>query len=190
MSKILTVKRITVSKPDIDETESTHCITDVGYISDASEPPLQIPLDIAVNGALDRMEISSDMSWTAFCLAISSKLNVPASQLDLAWKLSTETKNDLPRHLSSAAHLLQLISTATQHLEGKIKSRSKKEFAVQIINKSSPAADTAKPPNGSHGSKAKVCFHTCWMNHTDLGCSRQTRKMLKQSLPLKRCRRR
>jgi len=74
----------------------THPVIGVGFVSDGSEQLLQIPLDVAVDGALDRIEVSSEESWTGFCRTISAKLKVPVSQLDLAWKLSFEPKNAMP----------------------------------------------------------------------------------------------
>ena len=74
----------------------THPVIGVGFVSDGSEQLLQIPLDVAVDGALDRIEVSLEESWMGFCHTILAKLKVPVSQLDLAWKLSFEPKNAMP----------------------------------------------------------------------------------------------
>lgn len=119
---------------------------------DEDDPVFQIPLQVPVGGALDNVELPSDTSWMAFRVMVSNKMDIPESKLDLAYKLSNEPKGDLPHCLSTAKHLLQLITAASQHFSGTIKSRSKKPFYVVIIDKS--PKDTAKK-NGNKG-KCKV----------------------------------
>jgi hypothetical protein len=103
---------------------------------DEDDEVFQIPLQVPVGRALDNLEIPSDISWTMFHLLVSNQMDIPESKLDIAYKLSIEPKSDLPHCLCTAQHLLQLITTADQHLSGTIKSHSKKPFSVIIVDKS------------------------------------------------------
>jgi len=78
-------------------------------------------------------------------------MDIPESKLDIAYKLSIEPKGDLPHCLRTAKHLLQLITTANQHLSGAIKSRLKKPFSVIIVDKS--PKDTGKRSGNKGNSK-------------------------------------
>ena len=118
----------------------------------------QIPLQVPVGRALDNLESPSDISWTMFCIMVSNQMDIPESKLNIAYKLSIEPKSDLPHCLSTVKHLLQLITTADQHLLGAIKSCSKKPFSIIIVDKS--PKDTGKK-NGNKGN-SKVSSAPTW----------------------------
>jgi hypothetical protein len=171
-----------------------------GFVSvdEEEEKAFQIPIQIPVNGAMDSLEVSSTISWSKFRVKVSNKMDIPESKLDVAYKLSIEPKGDLPHCLSSAKHLLQMISTADQHLSGKVKSRSKKPFAIVIVDKT--PKDVAKKGGSKGGSKVSSGrLKQYCINNADLEVvarlqsARKTRVILmqrlsnpKQSQPLRR----
>jgi hypothetical protein len=123
---------------------------------------LEIPIQVPVSGAMDTIEVLSTISWTRFRVKVANKMEIPESKLNVAFKLSIEPKSDLPHCLSTAKHLLQMISLASQHLSGKVKSRSKKPFSVIIIDKTPKGPkDTAKKGKGFKGTKVCCCHETC-----------------------------
>jgi hypothetical protein len=130
-------------------------MVDMTLADDEDDEVFQIPLQVPVGGALDNLEFPSDISWTAFHVMVSNQMDILESKLDIAYKLSIEPKGDLPHCLTSAKHLLQLITTANQHLSGAIKSRSKKAFYIVIVDKS-PKDTGKKTQKSSNKGNSKV----------------------------------
>ncbi|KAH9991332.1 hypothetical protein BJV74DRAFT_884865 [Russula compacta] len=130
---------------------SLHEINMGNILDDEDDGISQIPLQIPVCGALNNLEFSSDILWTAFCTMVSNKMDIPELKLDIAYKLMTEPKGDLPHCLSTARHLLQLITMANQHLSGAIKRGSKRPFSVIIVDKS--PKDVGKKASNKGNSK-------------------------------------
>ena len=95
----------------------------------------QILIQVPMCGAMDTIEVPSTISWSRFWVKLSNKMDISESKLDVAYKLLFKPKADLPHCLSTAKHLLQMISVASWHLSGEVKTRSRKPFAVVIVDK-------------------------------------------------------
>ena len=82
-------------------------------------------------------------------------MGIAEAKLEVSYKFSTDVKSEMPHCLTSSAHLLRLIDTASQYIHGDIKTRSKKPFSVIIISKVSSETMT-KPKSLSDGKTKPV----------------------------------
>lgn len=138
-------------------------MTDIVDIDDDDDQVFEITVQVPVSGALDTIEVRSTLSWMRFRIKVANQMEIPESELNVAYKLSVDPKSDLPRCLSTAKHYLQMLSLASQHVLGKVKSRSKKPFSILIIDKTpKDVAKKGKGPKGFKGTKVSTCHKTSW----------------------------
>jgi hypothetical protein len=83
-------------------------------------------------------------------------MGIAEAKLDMSYRFSTDVKLEMLRLLTSSAHLLRLIDIMSQYIKGDIKTRSKKPFAVIIIN---TASEVKTKGEGSSG-RAKSVRHS------------------------------
>ncbi|KAG2109469.1 hypothetical protein BD769DRAFT_1392524 [Suillus cothurnatus] len=77
------------------------------------EDIIDIPLHVPVNGVLDTLTITSNISWDAFHCKIAGAIEISLEDISMVYKFSTDAKMDSPHKLNSAHNLLQLFGDAS-----------------------------------------------------------------------------
>jgi hypothetical protein len=67
---------------------------------------------VPVNGVLDTLTITSNISWDAFHCKIAGAIEISLEDISMIYKFSTDVKMDSPHKLNSAHNLLQLFGDA------------------------------------------------------------------------------
>ncbi|KAG2087848.1 hypothetical protein BD769DRAFT_1396433 [Suillus cothurnatus] len=78
-----------------------------------NEDIIDIPLHVPVNGVLDTLTMTSNISWDAFHCKIAGAMEISLEDLSIVYKFSTDVNMDFLHKLNSAHNLLQLFVDAS-----------------------------------------------------------------------------
>jgi hypothetical protein len=92
---------------------------------------------------MDNFTIASDITWLNFQFTLSEKLLVRPTDLNLAYRFSSDPRNQPPNRLSDAVSFIEMIAAARDGLAGYAAAKAKakkgttkpaKPFKVEIVN--------------------------------------------------------
>jgi len=120
---------------------------------------------------MDNFTIASDITWLNFQFTLSEKLLVRPTDLNLAYRFSSDPRNQPPNRLSDAVSFIEMIAAAQDGLAGYAAARAKakkgttkpaKPFKVEIVNldtgnaKATSRGGTKKGATGNRAKQRKV----------------------------------
>lgn len=119
-----------------------------------------VRFDIPVDGVNHTLEFTTDVSWEDFQWEVADILRVRPSEMQLSYKLASQTKDDLARALMKSQDLAYLMQECRPFLTGEKKCRGGKEFRVQLTSRSmaSGTKEDAKP-GARQGKKVSLSQH-------------------------------
>ena len=82
---------------------------------------LIVQFDILVNGVNHTLELATDTSWEDFRWEVASALRVLPSEIQLSYKLASQTKDELARALAKSQDLTYLMQECKPFLTGERK---------------------------------------------------------------------
>lgn len=118
-----------------------------------SETYLTVRFDIPVDGVNHTLEFTTDVSWDEFQWGVADILRVRPSEIQLSYKLASQTKDDLARALVKSQDLAYLMQECKPFLTGEKRCRGKKEFRVQLMSRSVANEVKENPKSGSRQGK-------------------------------------
>lgn len=118
-----------------------------------SETYLTVHFDIPVDGVNHTLEFATNVSWHEFRWGVADILRVRPSEIQLSYKLASQTKDDLARALVKSQDLAYLMQECKPFLTGEKRCRGKKEFHVQLTSRSVVNEVKEDPKPGSHQGK-------------------------------------
>ncbi|KAF8575574.1 hypothetical protein K439DRAFT_1664973 [Ramaria rubella] len=110
---------------------------------------------------IDTLKLTSETTWSSAQHQISDKMDISMKQMNLSYKLTTETKGAPARVLNSMAHWLDLLEQAGEEKAGmeSTKSRGKKVKVLEVILFNVQGKD--KEEKGKHKGKGKKGDMSC-----------------------------
>lgn len=123
-------------------------------------PKLTIWFDIPVNGVNHTLEFSTDVLWEDFEWKVAATLGVRPSEVQLSYKLASQTKDDLARALVKSQDLAYLMQECKPFLTGEKRCRGNKEFRVQLTSRSAASGVKEDAKQGPRQGK-KVRWLQC-----------------------------
>ena len=118
---------------------------------------LIVRFDIPVDSINHTLKLATDTSWEDFRWEVVSALRVLPSEIQLSYKLASQTKDELARALAKSQDLTYLMQECKPFLTGERKCRGNKEFRIQLTSQStvSGVKEDPKPGPGQRGKKGK-----------------------------------
>jgi len=124
------------------------------------KPHLIVRFDIPVDGVNHTLEFATDVLWEEFQWEVADALRVRPSDIQLSYKLASQTKDDLARALVKSQDLAYLMQECKPFLTGEKKCRGNKEFRVQLTSRSTKNGAKEDPKPGARPGK-KVNWSQC-----------------------------
>jgi hypothetical protein len=151
----------------IDEEEVEGSMSILSFIGDllircASE--LEISFQIPFEGAVSSEIISSEVTWIEFRSTLADTLSLAPSEVKVAYRFSVHPRSTLHTHLRNADDLTVLFDKARIALDKHEKSRSAKDFFVELKDLN-PFANEKGPGKGKKKTtkKKKASLALCSM---------------------------
>jgi len=127
-----------------------------------------IPFACSVDGALDTFSVKSSITWLSFKLKIADILLIEPTDLNLAYKFTTDARTQAPNRLKTLSNFIEMIQEARQGLEAskraKPTAKRAKAFKVEVIDLDAGKRKEKRKKAGGKAAKGKKKVRT----HNDL----------------------
>ena len=157
---------INLQPEESDSVEEVESDGEDEHEEDDSNIP--VPFDIPVEGVNHRLTLPLGISWSKFQWEVAEKLHAFPLDVELSYKLSSQTRADLARALVGEDDFVGLIQRVQPHLNGtKPVGKGKgKEFCVQLFAKIKKGKDDGG--KSAPAQTKKVCGGCQEMSRADL----------------------
>lgn len=111
------------------------------------------PFDIPVDGVNHTLEFATDVLWEDFRWEVASLLRVLPGEIQLSYKLASQTKDKLARALVKSQDLVYLMRECKPFLTREKKCRGDKPFHVQLTSRSTASGAKEDAKSGPQQGK-------------------------------------
>ncbi|KAG6874659.1 hypothetical protein C0992_007076 [Termitomyces sp. T32_za158] len=125
-------KRAREPSPGHEDEDSEDSDSGLEKDNEVEGDTFTIEFSVPYHGANETLIVESDISWAEFISNLANIMSVSPRNVSVAYRFTTDTRTSPFKHLNKNIHLIELIRQARVAKAKLGKSRSQKEFVVEL----------------------------------------------------------